>query len=69
MPPHPLTNFEIQKYYQNESKFNGVYSRNNLSTIKGGAYIINLDDYESVGTHWTLLYVNDDDVTYFGSWC
>ena len=69
MPPHPLTNFEIQKYYQNESKFNGVYSRNNLSKIKGGAYIINLDDYQSVGTHWTLLYVNDDDVTYFGSWC
>ena len=69
MPSHPLTNFEIQKYYQNESKFNGVYSRNNLSKIKGGAYIINLDDYESVGTHWTLLYVNDDDVTYFGSWC
>ena len=30
MPPHPLTNFEIQKYYQNEPKFNGVYSRNNL---------------------------------------
>ena len=69
MPPHPLTNFEIQKYYQNESKFNGVYSRNNLSKIKGGAYIINLDDYESVGAHWILLYVNDDDVTYFGSWC
>ena len=30
MPPHFLTNFEIQKYYQNESIFNGVYSRNNL---------------------------------------
>ena len=30
MPPHPLTNFEIQKYYQNEPKFNDVYSRNNL---------------------------------------
>ena len=29
MPPHPLTNFEIQTYYQNEPKFNGVYSRNN----------------------------------------
>ena len=27
---HPLTNFEIQKYYQNESRFNGVFSRNNL---------------------------------------
>ena len=30
MTPHPLINFEIQKYYQNEPKFNGVYSRNNL---------------------------------------
>ena len=29
MPPHPLTNFEIQKYYQNESRFNGVYSKDN----------------------------------------
>ena len=27
MRPHPLTNFEIQKYYQNKPKFNGVYSR------------------------------------------
>ena len=33
MPPHPLTSFEIQKYYQNEPKFNGVYSRNNLPKI------------------------------------
>ena len=46
MPTHSLTNFEIQKYYQNESKFNGVYSRNNLSKIKDGAYIINLDEYK-----------------------
>ena len=28
--PHPLTKFEIQKYYQNEPRFNGVYSRDNL---------------------------------------
>ena len=33
MPPHPLTNFEIQRYYENEPKYNGVYSRNNLSKI------------------------------------
>ena len=45
---HPLTNFEIQKYYRNESKFNGVYSKNNLSKIKGGLFIINLDEYESI---------------------
>ena len=36
MPPHPLTNFEIQKYYENESKFNDVYSINNLYKIKDG---------------------------------
>ena len=34
MSPHPLRNFEIQKYYQNELKFNGVYSRNNLRKVK-----------------------------------
>ena len=44
MLPHPLTNFEIQKY-QNERKFNGVYSRNNLPKIKDGAYVINLDEF------------------------
>ena len=30
IPPHPLTNFELQMYYQNEPRFNGVYSRDNL---------------------------------------
>ena len=44
IPPHPLTNFEIQKYYQNEPRFNGIYSRDNLpKTMKDGAYVINLD--------------------------
>ena len=68
MPPHPLTNFEIQKYYQNEPKFNGVYSRDNLpDKIKDGAYIINLDEYSDIGTHWIALYVYNDNVTYFDS--
>ena len=62
MPPHPLTNFEIQKYYENEPKFNGVYSRNDLPKIKGETYIIYLDEYESIGTHWIALYVNDNNV-------
>ena len=31
MPPHPLTNFEIQKYYKNEPRFNDVYSRDNIN--------------------------------------
>ena len=57
MPPYPLTNFEIQKYYKNEPKFNGVFSRNNLpKKIKDGAYIINLDEYSNVGTHWIALF-------------
>ena len=64
---HSLTNFEIQKYYQNEPKLNGVYSRNNLSKIKGGAYIISLDEYESIETRWIAWYVNDNNVTYFDS--
>ena len=67
MPPHPLTNFEIQKYYKNEPRFNGVYSRDNLPKIKDGAYIINLDEYSDIGTHWVALYVQNNDVTDFDS--
>ena len=67
MPSHPLTDFDIQKYYQNEPKFNGVYSRNNLFKIKDEAYIINLDEHESIGTHWIELHVNAENVTYFDS--
>ena len=68
MPPHPLTNFEIQKYYQNEPRFNGVYSRNNLpKKIKDGAYVINLDEYADVGTHWIALFCNRSEIVYFDS--
>ena len=67
MLPHPLTNFEIQKYYQNESKFNGVYSRNNLPKIKDGAYVINLDEFKSIGTHWIVLYVNGNNAIHSDS--
>ena len=62
---HPLTNFEVQKYYQNEPKFNGIYSKNNLAEIKYEAHIINLDEYESIGTHWIALYLNAGNVIYF----
>ena len=67
MLSHPLTNFEIQKYYQDELKLNGVYSRNTLYKIKDRAYIINLDEYESIGSHWIALFVNAENVTYFDS--
>ena len=67
MPPHPLTSLEIQKYYQNESKFNGVFSRDNLpNKIKDGAYVINLDEYSDIGTPWIALWVNNN-VIYFDS--
>ena len=67
MSPHSLINFEIQKYCQNEPRFNGVYSRDNLPKIKDGAYVINLDEYSDIGTHWVALYVQNNDVTYFDS--
>ena len=68
MPPHPLTNFKIQKYYQNEQKFNLVYSRDNLpNKIKDGAYVINLDEHSDIGTHWIALYGKNNDITYFDS--
>ena len=63
----------MQKYYQNEPKFNGVYSRDNLcktqfdSQIKDAAYAINLDEYSDIGTHWIALYVNAKTITYFDS--
>ena len=87
--PHPLTNFEIQAYYQNEPIFNGVFSRDNLpnnsnnnnnnnnnnkqppkrigSAIKNGAYVIDLDEYRDIGTHWVALYVNNKTIIYFDS--
>ena len=67
MPHHPITNFEIQKYYENEPKLNGVYSIKNLPKIKDGVYIINFDEYESVGTNWIALYVNAKNIIYFDS--
>ena len=77
-PSHPLTNFEIQEYYQNETRFNGVFSRDNLpnsnnnnnnnnNNFKKGAYVINLDEYRNIGTHWVALYVNNKTMIYFDS--
>ena len=67
MLSHPLTNFEIQEYYQSEPRFNGVYSRANLQKIKDGAYIISRDEYSDIGTHWIALYVQNNDATFFDS--
>ena len=68
IPPHPLTNFDIQKYYKNEPKFNGIFSRNNLhKKINDGAYVINLDKYKNVGMHWIALFCNKNTIIYFDS--
>ena len=68
MLPHPLTNFEIQKYYKIEPRFNGVFSRENLPKIKDRAHVINLDEYSDIGIHWVALYVqNNNNVIYFDS--
>ena len=61
MPPLLLTNFEVQRYHQNEPKLNGVYSRNNLPKLKDSAYVINLDEYETIRTHWIALSVNGNN--------
>ena len=68
MPAHPLTNFEIIKYYENESRFNDVYSEDNLpNKIKDVAYVMNLDQYSGIGTHWIAVYAKNKDITYFNS--
>ena len=54
-------------YYQNEPKFNGVYSKNNLPKIKDGVYLINLGEFKKIGTNWIALYVNSENVKYFDS--
>ena len=67
MPLHSLSYFKIQKYYQNEPTFNGVFSRNNVLKIKDGAYVINLDEFKSIGAHWIALPVNGNNIIYFDS--
>ena len=74
MPPHPLTNFEIQKYYENEPRFNGVYSRNNhpekikeINLVYKPWYVINLDEYADVGTRSIASFCNRNEIVYFHS--
>ena len=72
IPAYPLKNFEMQRHYQddvqlilkNESKFNGVYSRNNLPEIKNA---VNVYEYAKIGTHWILIFIENDLARYFVS--
>ena len=68
MLPHSLTNFKILKYYENEPKFSGAFSRNSLpKKIKDGSYVINLDEYADKGIHWIALFCNKNSIIYFDS--
>ena len=63
---------KYKNHCENEPRFNGVFSRDNLpersfTEIKNEAYIINLNEYSDIGTHWVALYVQNNDVTYFDS--
>ena len=61
MSSHPLKIFEIQKYYQNKPKCNDFIQQIIHLKIKHGAYVINHDEYKSIGTQWIPLYVNGDN--------
>ena len=52
MSPYPLTNFKLQRYYQNESQFNSVYSQGSLSSCKSSA---------ASKIHRRALYVNENN--------
>ena len=68
MLPRPLTNFEIQRYYQNEPRFNDVFSRNNLhEKIKDKAYIKTLMNMQMQACIGLLLFCNGSEIVYFDS--
>ena len=70
MSPYPLTNFEIQTYYQNEPRFYGVFSRNNLPKKYkewGTRSKLHLDEYADVSPHWIALFCNSNETLYFDS--
>ena len=75
MPSQLLNNFEIHKYYQNEPKFDGAYSKkcfpnSNFSTTNAAeekTFVIILVGCKSVRSHRIVLYVSGNNVTYFDS--
>ena len=64
MPSHPLTNFEIKRYYQHEPRSDGFHSRNTLSIIWYGVYVSDLNEYAN---HYVAIYLKNHKVTYFDS--
>ena len=68
MLPHPLTNFEMQKYYEKDQNLMEYFQKIIcLKKIQDGAYVINLDEYADVGTHWIALFCKKSEIVYFDS--
>ena len=65
VPLHFLNSIKITNYCKYKPRFNGVFSRNILAKAKDGAHVINLDDKDSKGTHWVLLFVVRNTAVYF----
>ena len=64
---YSLSSIEATTYFNYKSRFNGFFSRDNLSKTKDGAYVINLDDTQSKGTHWILLFLKKNVAVYIDS--
>ena len=62
-----LKHQKVLKYYENDCRFNGVFSRDNLLRIKHGAYVANLDYKQSKGTRWVSLFIGRSKVMYLNS--
>ena len=51
----------------NNNNNNNNSNNNNNNNIKNGAYVINLDEYRDIRTHWVALYINNKTIIYFDS--
>ena len=68
MPPHSVTNFEIKSIIRmNQDLKESFQEIICLKKIKDAAYVINLDEYGDVGTHWISLFCDGSEIVYFNS--
>ena len=68
IPPHPLTNFELENIIKMSQDLMALFQEIvYLKKKKDGAYVTNLDEYTDVGTHWIDLFCNRNEIVYFNS--
>ena len=63
----PLKQYQVTGYFNYESRFKGVFLRNNLPRIKHGSYVTNIDNKNSEGTIWVSLFNDRNAAVYFDS--